>query len=386
MATAAGGELQRRRQQAARGARPEPSSPSEEKEEQQQQDDDEEENKPPPPSFATATRWFAEAKALLCYTLNFACFLCSASFGSNGRLLALGLGSEHFLDGAPDANLPDCSSTIASVPHGWLAPMAWNGLLFLLFCAQHSLLGRTKIQERSKQLLGAGGERLAHLLTSVAFMILLCKGWTPVPCPLVWDLPSIFAPEQRSVVSAVARAAAERLRRATATPLSLALDSFYLLLGSTLDVLHFCSWCWLLLSLGTIAVYDSFRYRQAFVPRLELPCVTTISPRPPLVYNTTRQPLFTAFLAITWLTPRMSMARLAWSAWWSLYSLVGVLMQERDMLRKQEDEDKGERSLRKYMRRIPRLFPAPLADPATDAECDAVKCGPSAWVRSTFSL
>jgi protein-S-isoprenylcysteine O-methyltransferase Ste14 len=304
---------------------------------------------PPPPT--SPARWLSEAAAVGCYALNNASFLAVAGFSSNLSLMA-----RFRVDGDGRSK-----STIHA---GTVVALVCNLFLFLGFCAQHSLQGRTAVQERSKRGIGHGGERLAHLLGSIFFMYALLGLWTPVTQYDVWHLPSGM--------------------EAAALHNSDALYLFRVLLGALLDLLQVVSWCWLLASLATIFLYDAFRYRQAFVPHLSLPCVTAVKPRPPFVYRVTRQPLFSSLLGIMWSTPQMTLGRFCWSVAWTLYTLVGCTLQERDMLRQQADKD--DTTLRDYMRRVPRLLPRPLWSPASDAECDAIMQGPTAWFKAIMGL
>ena len=88
---------------------------------------------------------------------------------------------------------------------------------------------------------------------------------------------------------------------------------------------------------------------------LDLPDDGRIDCKPPLViagmYRWVRHPLYFWALALIWLTPQMTVNRLALFATLSLYLYVGTFFEERRLVAEFGDE------YRAYQRQVPRLIP-----------------------------
>jgi protein-S-isoprenylcysteine O-methyltransferase Ste14 len=104
---------------------------------------------------------------------------------------------------------------------------------------------------------------------------------------------------------------------------------------------------------------------------LEMPDDDRLNCRPPLVifglYRLVRHPLYFWGLVFIWLTPQMTVNRLALFAVFSLYLYIGTFFEEQRLVAEFGD------AYRAYQRQVPRLIPAPwavstsLAQPGDDA-------------------
>ena len=309
-------------------------------------------------------RWRGELVAAACYCLNFLCFLSTALFTSRDQLVARWICSAPVASWIRGIDGESARSTHPLHPADFAWALVGNLGLLLLFSLQHSIMGRLRFKDLSEKLIGAGGERATHLLGSVGVMQLLMRWWAPIVHPAPWHLPSLLHNDSSAALSS---------------------NSASLWLGTTFDVLHVLAWLWLLGSLVTIFVYDLFCYRTAMVPHLQMPGVVDLHPNPPLVYRWTRHPIFSSLLAAMWLTSRMSLGRLVWTLAFTVYTVTGIVIQERDLLRK--DAKEGKNGWRSYMASVPRLMPWPLASPTSPAESRTIeKGGLAAWMRTRAPL
>jgi protein-S-isoprenylcysteine O-methyltransferase Ste14 len=75
--------------------------------------------------------------------------------------------------------------------------------------------------------------------------------------------------------------------------------------------------------------------------------------RTPLLYRVVRHPMMVGFLVGFWATPDMSASRLVLAAAFSLYIVLGIRVEERDLAAERGDD------YRRYQQRVPRLLPVP---------------------------
>jgi hypothetical protein len=242
-------------------------------------------------------RWVAELCALLCSLLMWHQFLSVACFSLNLEVALTDMWrkpkdstrSVHAdpwtIDGgaSPWASAGRCEQIY---PTWNAASCARNLALLVIFAVQHSFMGRLWVKSWSARWMGTTGERVVHLVSSCFVMQLLLFGWQPQPCVSVWSLDSIF---EHDLSVSVALSVPHLLE---------------CLLGGVLHMLSAVSCLFLLLSLAQIQWYDLFGYRQAFVPHLKLPMAFQIHPHP-MVYRVSRNPLFTALLAVIWCNRHM---------------------------------------------------------------------------------
>ena len=177
--------------------------------------------------------------------------------------------------------------------------------LVALFGVQHSLMARVGFQRWIRPEL----RRALYLLASCMALSVLMAGWQPLPA-LLWH---VEAPTPRALLWG--------------------LFGFGWLLGAT---------CLLLMNPAEL-----FGFAQLARPREPVPARL----RSPLFYKRIRHPLYLGFLFCFWSTPQMSVGHALFAAGMSAYILVGIVYEERDLVRRFGD------TYLEYRRRTGKLLP-----------------------------
>jgi protein-S-isoprenylcysteine O-methyltransferase Ste14 len=118
----------------------------------------------------------------------------------------------------------------------------------------------------------------------------------------------------------------------------------------TLYGLYFASWGLLLYTTFLINHFDLFGLRQSYYALLgkEMPALRFVTPA---LYRVVRHPLYVAWLGIFWFTPTMTETHLVFAIITTLYILVGIKLEERDL------ED-AHPEYAQYKLKVPALIPS----------------------------
>lgn len=199
-----------------------------------------------------------------------------------------------------------------------------NGLLMGLFGLQHSGMARTGFKRWWVRLVPRAVERTTYVLASSLVLLFLFWQWQPIPA-LIWDVA--WGPGR------------------------------WALWG-----LYGLGWTAAVGSTFLISHADLFGLRQTRAyGRSERP------PRPrfqtPGPYRYVRHPLMSGLLVAFWATPRMTTGHALFAAGMTVYVLVGLRFEERDLVRAFGDR------YRAYRERVPMLLPRPGRPPEEPARC-----------------
>lgn len=196
-----------------------------------------------------------------------------------------------------------------------------NALLLGLFAIQHAVMARPGFKARLTRIVPTPTERSTFVLLACAALLLMYWQWRPMP-EVVW---SVTYPAAKFALYAI------------------------------------CAMGWLLVLYATFCIdhFDLFGMRQVtlFLRGKEYshPGFAT-----PWIYRLVRNPLMLGFLLAFWSTPTMTRGHLLFAILTTGYILIGIQMEERDLLK-----FLGE-PYRKYRERTPMLLPIPHRRPVSE--------------------
>lgn len=167
-----------------------------------------------------------------------------------------------------------------------------NLLLISLFGLQHSVMARPAFKRRLTGFVPAAMERSTFVLTASLVLALVMWQWRAIPAPL-WQAEGAVA------------------------------TGLWAMFG--------LGWGIVLLSTFLINHFDLFGLRQGYLNLVQR-AVTPLPFRTTLLYRLVRHPIMLGFLIAFWFTPQMTVGHLLFAVGMSIYILVGVRHEERDLV------------------------------------------------------
>ena len=168
-----------------------------------------------------------------------------------------------------------------------------NLFLLALFAVQHSVMARPPFKRWLTQYLAAPMERSTYVLLASLTLMLLYWQWRPMPT-VIWRVDN----------PAIAMALT-----------GLALAGWLVALTSTFIINHFELF-------GVQQVANNLVGRDITAPRF----------RSPLYYKFVRHPIYLGFIIAFWAAPTMTAGHLLFAAVTSCYILIGISLEERDLI------------------------------------------------------
>ena len=203
-----------------------------------------------------------------------------------------------------------------TIDTGTVVPLAEalvvNLLLMSVFAIQHSVMARKPFKRWWTRFVPASVERSTYVLFASLALVLLFWQWRPIPA-LVWQIAD---PQIAMAVT------------------GLSLVGWVIVFTSTFLINHFELF-------GLHQVANNLAGRSMPVPRF----------RTPLYYQFVRHPIYLGFIIAFWAAPTMTTGRMLFAAVTTAYIVVGILLEERDLVDLFGDE------YRRYKDRVSMLVP-----------------------------
>ena len=196
----------------------------------------------------------------------------------------------------------------------WTQALIINLGLITLFGVQHSVMARPWFKKMWTKIVPEHLERSTYVLFSSFALMILLYFWEPMG-GTIWYVENTVA--------------------------QIAIYSVFGL-----------GWVLLLLSTFSINHFDLFGLRQVYLNFINKP-YTDVPFREPVLYKMVRHPLYLGFVFGVWATPHMTIAHLVLALGFTVYILVGIHFEEKDLIRVFGD------TYRKYKSAVPKLIPLP---------------------------
>ena len=251
--------------------------------------------------------------------------IASVSYGVLAYLLFLGT----FLYAiAFVGNLP-VPKTIDSGDAGPLVPaLIINTLLLGLFAIQHSVMARPAFKRWWTTFVPKAVERTTYVLMASLALVLLYWQWRPIP-EVIW---SVTNPGGIAVMHAV----------------------------------FWIGWAVVLISTFLINHFELFGLHQVYA-RLRGQTLPAPVFKTPFFYKRVRHPIYLGFLLAFWATPTMTAGHLLFAIATSGYILIGIYLEERDLIELFGDQ------YRRYRAQVSMLIPLPRRKVTGGAEAPSME-------------
>jgi protein-S-isoprenylcysteine O-methyltransferase Ste14 len=207
---------------------------------------------------------------------------------------------------------PSWGAGVDVCSHSLLNHLAVDGGLIVFFGLQHSIMARRSFKQRWTRIVPLHLERTAYVIASSAALIVMMAYWRPLPT-VVWESRSALVWWLSVAVGVI---------------------GVVIVLWSTFLTDHF----------------ELFGLRQAYLHGRGI-AWTPVPFKQAALYNFVRHPMMLGMLILLWVTPRMTLGHLVLAVGFTLYVIIGVHFEEKDLKRELGP------AYERYRNSTPMLFP-----------------------------
>jgi methanethiol S-methyltransferase len=165
--------------------------------------------------------------------------------------------------------------------------------LIALFGLQHSVMARQGFKKRWTKIVPEAVERSVYVLAASLVLIVLFAMWRPIP-QVIWHVDNIVG-------------------------------------VAALWAIFALGWLVVLLSTFLLGHFELFGLKQVYLNLVGKPGGSAEF-RQPLFYKIVRHPLYAGFFLAFWATPTMTLGHLLFALGMSLYVLLAIQYEERDLV------------------------------------------------------
>ena len=192
-------------------------------------------------------------------------------------------------------DLPGAPRTVSAggEPEPLLAAILVNLGLIALFGLQHTVMARQGFKRAWTRIVPEPVERSMYVLLASAVLWIMFHYWRPMPAE-IWRVDNALG-------------------------------------AGLLWALFAAGWVIVLVSTFLISHFELFGLKQVW---MHLRAQATVTPvlRQPFLYRFVRHPLYSGFFLAFWATPMMTLGHLLFAAGMSLYMLIAIRYEERDLV------------------------------------------------------
>lgn len=197
---------------------------------------------------------------------------------------------------------------------GVIPSLLINAVLLGIFAVQHSVMARPGFKRWWTQIVPEPIERSTYVLLSSLALVLLFWEWQPLQ-GVIWDVKNLFG-------------------------------------ALVLWGLFWLGWLIVLTSTFMINHFDLFGLRQVYL-NFRSEKYSHVGFKILGLYKLVRHPIMLGFVVAFWATPRMTVGHLVFSVATTLYILIALQLEERDLVTYHGD------TYKQYKKQVPMLLPLP---------------------------